>query len=73
MFWIGVVIVVSIIAASLDSSLGKIVVGAAVIAIGVLILNVITEASFLITLAKACAVVIVITIVGTILLAIIGD
>lgn len=73
MFWIGVVIVVAIIAASLDSSLGKIVIGSAVIAIGLLILSVITGVNFFITLAKACAVIIVITIIGSILLAIIGD
>ena len=72
MFWIVVIIICAIIAASLDSVLGKIVFGAAVIAIGLLLLSWITGMSFLITLTKVCAVVIVVAIVGAILLAIIG-
>lgn len=72
MFWIVVIIIFAIIAASLDSILGKIVIGAAVVAIGLLLLSWITGISFLITLAKVCAVVIVVAIVGAILLAIIG-
>ena len=72
MFWIVVIIICAIIAASLDSVLGKIVIGAAVIAIGLLLLSWFTGMSFLITLAKVCAVVIVVAIVGAILLAIIG-
>lgn len=72
MFWIVVIIICAVIAASLDSILGKIVFGAAVIAIGLLLLSWITGMSFLITLAKVCAVVIVVAIVGAILLAIIG-
>ena len=72
MFWIVVIIICAIIAASLDSVLGKIVIGAAVVAIGLLLLSWITGISFLITLAKVCAVVIVVAIVGAILLAIIG-
>ena len=72
MFWIVVIIICAIIATSLDSVLGKIVIGAAVVAIGLLLLSWITGMSFLITLAKVCAVVIVVAIVGAILLAIIG-
>lgn len=72
MFWIVVIIICAVIAASLDSILGKIVIGAAVVAIGLLLLSWITGISFLITLAKVCAVVIVVAIVGAILLAIIG-
>ena len=72
MFWIVVIIICAVIAASLDSILGKIVFGAAVIAIGLLLLSWSTGMSFLITLAKVCAVVIVVAIVGAILLAIIG-
>ncbi len=72
MFWIVVIIICAIIAASLDSVLGKIVIGAAVVAIGLLLLSWITGMSFLITLAKVCAVIIVVAIVGAILLAIIG-
>ena len=72
MFWIVVIIICAIIAASLDSVLGKIVIGAAVVAIGLLLLSWITGMSFLIILAKVCAVIIVVAIVGAILLAIIG-
>ena len=72
MFWIVVIIICAVIAASLDSILGKIVIGAAVVAIGLLLLSWITGISFLITLAKVCAVIIVVAIVGAILLAIIG-
>lgn len=72
MGWIVVIIIVALIAASLESIPGKIVAGAAVVAIGLLLLSWITGLSFLITLAKVCAAIIVITIVGTILLALIG-
>ena len=72
MFWVIVIIICAVIAASLDSLLGKIVIGAAVVAIGLLLLSWITGMSFLITLAKVCAVIIVVAIVGAILLAIIG-
>ena len=72
MFQIVVIIICAIIAASLDSVLGKIVVGSAVVAIGLLLLSLITGISFLVTLAKVCAVIIIATIVGAILLAIIG-
>ena len=72
MFWIVVIIICAIIAASLDSVLGKIVIGATVVAIGLLLLSWITGVVFLITLAKACAVIIVVSIVGAILMAIIG-
>ena len=72
MFWIVIIIIVALVAASLESIPGKIVAGAAVVAIGLLLLSWITGLSFLITLAKVCAAIIVITIVGTILLALIG-
>ena len=72
MFWIVVIVICAVIAASLDSVLGKIVIGAAVVAVGLLLLSWITGVVFLITLAKACAVIIVVSIVGAILMAIIG-
>lgn len=72
MFWIVVIVICAVIAASLDSVLGKIVIGAAVVAVGLLLLSWITGMSFLITLAKVCAVIIVVAIVGAILLAVIG-
>ena len=72
MFWIVVIIIVALIAASLDSVFGKIVIGSAVVAIGLLLLAWITGVSFLLTLARVCAAIIVITIVLAILLAIIN-
>ena len=72
MFWVIAIIIVAVIAASLDSVPGKIVAGAAVVAIGLLLLSWITGISFLVTLAKVCAVVIVIVVVGVVLLALIG-
>ncbi len=71
MFWI-VIIIVALIVASLDSALGKIVFGSAVIAIGLLLLRWITSIVFFVTLAKVCAVIMVIAIVGALLSAIIG-
>ena len=73
MGWIVFFVVLGIIAACLDSAPGKIVFGAGVLAIGLLLVSWITGMEFLIALAKACAVIIVIVITGTILLAIIGD
>lgn len=72
MFWVIAIIVVAVIAASLDSVPGKIVAGAAVVAIGLLLLSWITGISFLVTLAKVCAAVIVVVIVGVIVMALIG-
>ena len=72
MFWMVVVIIVAIIAACLDSVIGKIVLGASIVALGLLLLSWISGISFLVALAKICAAIIVITIVGAILLAIIG-
>lgn len=72
MFWIIAIVICAIIAVSLDSALGKIVIGAAVVAIGLLLLTWITGVGFFVTLAKVCAVVIVVVIVGAILLAIKG-
>lgn len=66
------VVIGTIITESLDSTCGKIVISAAVVAIGLLLLAWITDIDFFITLAKVCAAVIVVTIVGAILLAIIG-
>lgn len=72
MFWIVLIIIFAIFATVLDSTLGKIVIGAAVVAIGLLLLSWITGLSLLITLAKVCTIIIIVTIVGAILLAIIG-
>ena len=72
MFWVVVIVICAVIAASLDSVLGKIVIGAAVVAVGLLLLSWITGMSFLITLAKVCAVIIIVAIVEAILLAVIG-
>lgn len=70
MFWVIVIIIIALIAVSLESIFGKIVFGAAVVAIGLLLLRWITGVALFVTLAKVCAVVMVITIVGALLIAI---
>lgn len=72
MFWVVVIIIVALIAVGLESIPGKIVAGASVLAIGLLLLRWVTGVALFVTLAKACAVVIVVVIVGTILLALFG-
>lgn len=72
MFWIAIIAVLFI-AAVMDSPLGKVVMGAAVVAIGLLLLSLITGAELFVTLSKVCAVIIVGVIVWIILLAIIGE
>lgn len=70
MFW--VIIIVAIIAIGLESIPGKIVAGASVLAIGLLLLRWITGITLMVSLAKTCAVVIVVVIVATVLLALFG-
>lgn len=70
--WTAIIIIAIIISLLLDSALGKLITGAGVLALGLLIISWITGFVFLITLAKACAVIIVIANVGTILLALMG-
>ena len=72
MFWVVVIIIVALIAVGLESVPGKIVAGTSAIAIGLLLLKWITGAAVFVTLAKVCAAIIVITIVGAILLALFG-
>lgn len=72
MGWIILIVILAIIAACLESLPGKLVAGSIVLAIGFLLLRWITGVELFITLAKVCAILIVITIVGAILLAIIG-
>lgn len=69
MLW-AVIIIVAIFFVCLDTSAGKIVIGTGVVAIGLLLIYWITGFSFLITLAKTCAVMIVITIVAVVIIAI---
>ena len=66
MFWGIVIIAILIISACLESVIGKIIFGSTIIAIGFLLLSWITGISFFITLAKICAVIIVVIIVGCI-------
>ena len=72
MGWIILIVILAIITACLESLPGKLVAGSIVLAIGFLLLRWITGVELFITLAKVCAILIVITIVGAILLAIIG-
>lgn len=70
MWWVVLIVIVALIAMSLESLIGKIVVGAAVVAIGLLLLRWITGLTIFITLAKVCAIVMVVTIVGAVLIGI---
>ena len=70
MFWV-VLILFAIIAVSLDTVNGKIVIGAGIAAIGLLVIKWITGFTFFVTLAKLCAVIMVVTVVGSLLLSII--
>ena len=73
MFWIiEIVIICAIVASIFDSTFGRFVIGASVVAIGLLLLKWITGIGFFVTLAKVCAAVIVVAVIGAILLAIIG-
>lgn len=73
MGWVSLFIVLMILGACLESVPGKIVIGSGVVAIGALLLAWITGVNFFISLAKACAVTIVVVITGVTLLAIIGE
>lgn len=70
MFWV-VLFLVAIIAVSLDTANGKIVIGAGITAIGMLLLKWITGIAFFVTLAKLCAVIMVVTVIGSLLLSIV--
>lgn len=72
MGWIILIVILAIIAACLESLPGKLVAGSIVIAIGCLLLRWITGIELFVTLAKACAVIIVLLIVGIVLLALKG-
>lgn len=72
MLWIVIILVIGVFAAFLDSTVGKITTSAAVVGIALLLLGWITGFNFLYVLAKACVVIIIITIAATLLLAILG-
>lgn len=67
-----IVVIVALLVTLLESLPGKIVLSATVLAIGLLLLRWITGVALFVILAKVCVVIIVISIVGAILLAIIG-
>ena len=72
MGWIIAIVAVVLISMFLESDLGKVVAGCGVIAIGLLLLKWITGWGFLVTLAKACAVIMVVVIIGVIVMALIN-
>ena len=72
MGWTIAIIVVAIILACMDSALGKVALGAGVVAIGFLLLDWITDIGIFVVLSKVCAVVIVLIILWAILAAIFG-
>ena len=72
MFWVVLIIIIALFSAFLDSGAGKIVMSASVIAIGLLLLRWITGLTMFVTVAKGCAVVMVVVVVGILVLAIAG-
>ncbi len=70
MFWTVVIVIVALIFVTLESTLGKIVFGAGVVALGLLLLRWITGLTLFVTLAKVCAIVMIVTIVVAILISI---
>lgn len=70
--WVAIIIAVAIIAVMIDSDAGKVFLGVGVIALGLLLLRWITGIGLLVTLAKACAVIMVVIVVGMILVSIFG-
>lgn len=72
MFWVVLLIICGIVSLCLESTVGKMVFGSGVLAIGLLFLYWITGISLLITMAKICAIVIVVCTIGALLIAIIG-
>lgn len=70
MGWVIALIVILIIGACMDSGLGMIAIGAGVVALGMLLLEWITGLALFAVLAKICAVIIVLIVVGSILMAI---
>ena len=72
MFWGLALVVLVILCACLETELGKVVIGLGVLGLGLLLLKWITGLSLLAVLAKGCAVVIVVLLVGSLVLAILG-
>ena len=72
MGWAVLIIALMIISACMESKTGKIILSAGMIALGCLVLDLITGMGLFVTLAKLCAIVIVVVIIGVIVLAIIG-
>ena len=67
MFWAVVIIAIIIIGFCMDSDIGKIILVAGVIALGMLLLTWITGIEIFVTLAKICAVIIILIIIGVII------
>lgn len=73
MFWTILIIIIAIVAICLDSGFGKLVIGSGVVALGLLFLRLITGLSLFVTLAKLCAIIMIVVITGLIVMAIIGS
>ena len=72
MFWVVIFVIFALIAASTETIPGKIIFGSAVLSIGFLLLRWITGIVLFTTLAKYCAILIVVAIVLALLIAIIA-
>lgn len=73
MFWVIFVIVVILFAMLMDSEVGKLAVGLGIAAIGLLLLKWITGWGFFVVLAKICAVLLVLIVIGVVLMNLFGD
>lgn len=72
MGWLIIIVIIALLATFAESLVGKMILGAMVLAIGFLLLKWITGIALFVVLAKICAVMIVIVLVGAILLALIN-
>jgi len=70
MAWMIAIGVAAVISFFVGSTVGKIILSSSAIAIGLLLLSLVTGFAFLVTLAKVCAAVIIITAVVGVLIAI---
>lgn len=72
MFWVGLIVAMVIISAFLESDVGKLLSVCGVVALGLLILKWITGWGIFITIAKICAVIIVVAVMVLLVVGIFG-
>lgn len=72
MFWVGLIVAMVIISAFLESDVGKLLSVCGVVALGLLILKWITGWGIFISIAKICAVIIVVAVMVLLVVGIFG-